>query len=101
MGGRSAGQIGKEEGEGPMSIFATLRTNLPSCRLAVVPSCAAVLSSLLAACATNPVTGKSEISLISESQENSMGQQAAQETRQQIGVVADNSLQTYVRSIGL
>jgi predicted Zn-dependent protease len=53
-----------------------------------------------AACATNPVTGRSEISLISESQEVQMGQQAAQEAAQAIGLVQDQSLQDYVQRIG-
>ena len=35
-----------------------------------------------AACATNPVTGRRELSLISESQEIQMGQQASQQTLQ-------------------
>lgn len=56
---------------------------------------------LLGSCATNPVTGKRELSLISESQEIAMGQQAAEETRQSMGLVADPNLQSYVRSIGL
>ena len=34
---------------------------------------------LLAGCATNPVTGKSEISLVSEQQEIQMGQQGAEQ----------------------
>jgi hypothetical protein len=45
--------------------------------------------SLTAGCARNPVTGKSEISLISESQEIEMGRQAAQEVAQSIGFVDD------------
>jgi hypothetical protein len=34
---------------------------------------------MLAACATNPVTGKSQLSLVSEAQEIEMGRQGAQE----------------------
>jgi predicted Zn-dependent protease len=52
-------------------------------------------------CMTNPVTGRRELSLISESQEIAMGQQAAQEVRRSMGVVPDSGLQSYVRSIGL
>ena len=37
------------------------------------------------ACARNPVTGKNELSLVSESQEIQMGKQAAQEVAQTIG----------------
>jgi predicted Zn-dependent protease len=56
--------------------------------------------SLAAGCARNPVTGKSEISLISESQEIEMGRQAAQEVAQSIGFVDDPKLQSYVAGIG-
>jgi predicted Zn-dependent protease len=51
-------------------------------------------------CARNPVTGKSELSLVSESQEIQMGQQAAQEVAQTIGFYDDNKVQTYVADIG-
>ncbi len=56
---------------------------------------------LLAACATNPVTGKSELALVSEAQEIQMGQQAAEEAKAAYGVVDDAALQQYVSSIGL
>lgn len=60
-----------------------------------------MLSAALAAgCATNPVTGKSQLSLISESQEIQMGRDAAQQTLQQIGEVKDPGLQAYVSRIG-
>jgi len=55
----------------------------------------------LVGCATNPVTGKRELALVSESQEIAMGRQAAVEVRQQMGLVPDSSLQRYVRGIGL
>ena len=61
----------------------------------------AVAMVLTAACATNPVTGKKELSLISEAQEIQMGQQAAVEVRQTSGIVPDSALLAYVRSIGL
>jgi predicted Zn-dependent protease len=54
----------------------------------------------LASCARNPVTGKNEISLVSEGQEIQMGQQAAQEVEQSIGFVDDPGLQAYVAGIG-
>ena len=59
------------------------------------------LVAALAGCATNPVTGKSELSLVSESQEIQMGQQAAAEVRQSSGVVNDPALAEYVRRVGL
>ncbi len=59
-----------------------------------------VSAALLAGCATNPVTGKSQLSLISESQEIQMGKDAAAQTLQQIGEVKDPALQAYVSRIG-
>lgn len=55
---------------------------------------------LLAACATNPVTGRREISLISQDQEVQMGQQGAQQVEQELGLVNDQALQNYVHQIG-
>ena len=60
-----------------------------------------VIGSTLLSCATNPVTGKNEISLVSESQEIQMGKEAAAQTIQQIGLVDDPQLQAYVSGIGL
>jgi predicted Zn-dependent protease len=51
-------------------------------------------------CARNPVTGRSELSLISEQQEIQMGQQGAQEVAQSIGLVADDALQQYLQQLG-
>ena len=53
-----------------------------------------------AGCATNPVTGQRQLALISEAQEIEMGQQAAREVEQGIGLVPDTALQAYVRRIG-
>jgi predicted Zn-dependent protease len=55
---------------------------------------------LLGACATNPVTGKNELALISAQQEVQLGQQAAREAVQQMGVVEDRELQDYVAGLG-
>src|SRR2546426_3876635 len=52
-------------------------------------------------CARNPVTGKNQISLVSESQEIEMGKQANQQTIQSIGLVNDPQIQEYVTGIGL
>ncbi|HEV7366842.1 MAG TPA: M48 family metalloprotease [Gemmatimonadales bacterium] len=51
-------------------------------------------------CARNPVTGKSELALVSESQEIEMGKQAAQEVAQTIGIYNDNNVQSYVAGLG-
>ena len=61
----------------------------------------AALTAVLATCATNPVTGKRELSLISESQEVSMGQEAAKQVAASISPVADNALQQYVSNLGM
>ena len=42
----------------------------------------ALLAGPIASCARNPVTGKNELSLVSESQEIEMGRQASQEVAQ-------------------
>ena len=55
---------------------------------------------LAAACATNPATGRSEISLVSESQEIAMGEQTVAAARATMGVYADSGVQRYVRSLG-
>src|SRR5206468_4482887 len=52
-------------------------------------------------CARNPVTGKNELSLVSESQEIEMGKQSAQQVEQTIGYYNDPGVQAYVSQIGL
>ena len=52
-------------------------------------------------CARNPVTGKSELSLVSESQEIEMGKQAEQDVAQSIGYYDDAAVQQYVSQIGM
>ena len=64
-------------------------------RLLVVVAAAA-----LAACATNPVTGKRELSLLSEAQEIAIGRQTDAEVRREMGVYDDPELQRYVSDIG-
>jgi predicted Zn-dependent protease len=64
------------------------------------PLACLALAASLAGCAENPVTGKSQLSLVSEQQELAMGKQAAEETRQSIGLVKDDALQAYVQQVG-
>ncbi|MEO6222057.1 MAG: M48 family metalloprotease [Vicinamibacterales bacterium] len=64
-------------------------------RLSVV---VVVVSAL--ACATNPVTGKRELSLISEAQEIQMGRAAAQNDLKRVGETIKPDAQTLVRTIG-
>lgn len=51
-------------------------------------------------CAKNPVTGKRELALISESQEIAIGQQSHPEVLAEYGRVDDEALQAYVDAIG-
>lgn len=55
---------------------------------------------LAAACATNPVTGRSQLSLVSESQEIEMGRGELARARQETGFIADANLEQYVANIG-
>ncbi len=52
-------------------------------------------------CATNPVTGQSQLSLVSESQEIEMGRSQVPAVQQSMGFVADPALQAYVSTIGM
>jgi predicted Zn-dependent protease len=54
-----------------------------------------------AGCATNPVSGKREISLLSEAQELAIGQQADAEVRREMGIYDERELQRYVSDIGM
>jgi predicted Zn-dependent protease len=53
-----------------------------------------------ASCAVNPITGKRELSLISESQETSLGEETDKEIRLQYGIYDDPSLSEYIRGVG-
>jgi predicted Zn-dependent protease len=59
-----------------------------------------VIATVVAACATNPVTGRRELSLMSEAQEIQTGQQLDAEVRRQMGVYGDAELQRYVNDVG-
>ncbi|HET7229161.1 MAG TPA: M48 family metalloprotease [Longimicrobium sp.] len=51
-------------------------------------------------CAVNPVTGRNQLSLVSEAQEVQLGRQSAVQVSQEIGLVPDSSLQAYVQRVG-
>jgi len=53
------------------------------------------------ACATNPVTGGREFTLMSEAQEIQMGQQSDPEVRAEMGVYDDPAMQQYVQDVGM
>jgi predicted Zn-dependent protease len=61
---------------------------------------AALLLLAGSACATNPVTGRTQLALIGEGQEIQMGRQAAADISASIGLVPDSALQAYVQEIG-
>src|SRR3954470_16035007 len=58
------------------------------------------LAAGLLSCARNPVTGKSELALVSESQEIQMGQEASKDVAQSIGLYKDQAVQSYVADLG-
>ncbi len=60
-----------------------------------------LLAFLTVSCAVNPVTGKKELSLISESQEIEMGKQTDKEVAAQFGLYDDPALGAYVSRLGL
>src|SRR5687768_15083045 len=62
---------------------------------------AASVAATLSACATNPATGRREITLMSEAQEIALGKEADAQIRQEMGVYEDADLQRYVSGIGL
>ena len=61
----------------------------------------AAIALSIAACATNPVTGEKEFSLMSEAQEIELGKQMDVQVRQEMGVYEDAELQRYVETIGV
>ncbi len=57
---------------------------------------------LASGCATvlNPVTGEREVSVLSAEQETQEGQKAAEQVRQQMGLVEDPALSAYLAALG-
>jgi len=66
---------------------------LTQCSLAA----AAAALALLGGCATNPVTGKSDIALMSEDSEVKLGKQMHVQITQSMGVYDDYNMQDYVQ----
>lgn len=69
--------------------------------IAALLGCTAAVMLFAAACATNPVTGRRELSLMSESQEVQIGQEQDAQVRKEMGVYSDRALQQYISDIGL
>jgi predicted Zn-dependent protease len=70
--------------------------NLPTARLLV----SMLAATLVAGCATNPVTGKSDIVTMSEAQEIELGRQEHPKILQEYGRYDDEALQAYVTQVG-
>ena len=68
-------------------------------RLAILAA-ALVVVMIITACATNPVTGRREFVLMTESQEISLGEEVDREIVATYGLYADPHLQAYVDGIG-
>src|SRR5688500_6983461 len=79
---------------GTMSIESAFQKRVRSC------AAAGLVCVLPAGCAVNPVTGRRQLALVSEAQEIQMGQQAAQQVSQQLGLVDNQALQEYVQRVG-
>ena len=56
---------------------------------------------VLGGCAINPVTGQSELMLLSEQEERQLGFQAEKSVTEEYGVYADSALQGYVQGVAL
>ncbi len=61
---------------------------------------AALALAVVAGCATNPVTGKSDVAMMSEESEVKLGKQMHVQITQTMGVYDDYNLQDYVQRLG-
>jgi predicted Zn-dependent protease len=59
-----------------------------------------LLATLATACATNPATGRRELSLIPQGQEIAMGLEGAKAAAAQMGVYPDSGIQRYINQLG-
>jgi len=59
-----------------------------------------VLLGVVAACATNPVTGQRELMFMNEAQEVAIAQESDSQIKEEMGVYNDSELQAYVDDIG-
>ena len=80
------------------ALSAALAIPRPSALSAALAISAALV--ICGACATNPVTGKKQVSLLSEAEEQAIGQQQDAEIRREMGIYADRGLEQYVNEIG-
>jgi predicted Zn-dependent protease len=66
----------------------------------IIPFLCLFLILFTMSCAVNPVTGKRELSLISEQEEIALGKQTDGEIKAQYGVYNDQALNAYIQRIG-
>jgi predicted Zn-dependent protease len=81
-----------------MPRLAPLSTTRSATRVAFASL--ALACTTLAACATNPATGRREFMLVSEAQEIAMGQSYDPQIVASIGLYPDTALQRYVQDLG-
>ena len=74
--------------------------NAKQTKLTIISVLTLILIIWIIACAVNPVTGKRELMLMSESDELAMGQQTDQAVIQEYGVYDDPELNAYVDRLG-
>lgn len=85
-----------------LDIVAPAGPKRPALPLVKGPVLLLVLTFLAAAaCATNPVTGKRELSMMSEEQEIRIGREQDVQIKKEMGVYSDEELQRYISDIGL
>jgi predicted Zn-dependent protease len=63
-------------------------------------ACLGIAVGVPAGCARNPVTGRRQIVLVSESEETVIGRQSDPRVRQEYGVAEQRALQDYIGTIG-
>jgi predicted Zn-dependent protease len=64
-------------------------------------ACCLLLLTLVSGCAVNPVTGETQLMLISEQDEARIGYQTEQSVKEQYGAYPSSRLQEYIESIGM
>lgn len=92
-------------GAKPPRLLPPLR---PATKLTIVPCMRAtghavlvlVGAAVASSCALNPVSGRPEVALVSVEREKQLGQRAAQEVEQSMGLVTDPALVGYVEAVG-
>jgi predicted Zn-dependent protease len=60
----------------------------------------ACVASLSAGCAVNPVSGRSEVAVLSADEERELGDEEAKKVEASLGLVADPALRGYVQAVG-